>query len=57
MKDTALQIVLDTNEWNFEQSQDDKDAKAIKAAYRHEKIHGAVADDTPEDEDHDIDEL
>ena len=52
-----MQIVVDTNEWNFEQSQDDKDAKAIKAAYRHEKIHGAVADDTPEDEDHDIDEL
>ena len=42
MKDIYLQQVLDTNEWDFEQKQLDKDEKDKKKAYRHAKRHGLL---------------
>ena len=42
MRDDYLQNVLDTNEWDFEQKQLDKDEKDKKKAYRHAKRHGLL---------------
>ena len=39
MSDKNLQAVLDSNVWNFQQSEYDKMVKAKKASYRHRIRH------------------